>query len=377
MLYYLANHVDPDFRELFKVAADFEEKVNRTQGNVHLYAQLMATLVKKENLLPLTKEAVAAALDQTVRLSGDASKLSTHMRGVTDLLCEADYCARQAGRQAVEHSDIDKAIDEQAYRLCRLRDQMYEHVERDLLMLSVDGRQTGQINALSVMAVGDDQFGHPTRITATARLGGGEVLDIQREVDMAGAAHSKGVLIMTGYVKGRYLTTKPLSLNASLVFEQTYGVIDGDSASLAELCVLLSAISQIPIYQNFAVTGSVSQLGYVQPIGGVNEKIEGFYDICQRKGLTGTQGVLIPVANQQHLMLRQDVAQAVHDGQFFIYPVATVDEALSLLTGLKAGERDDNDCFPKGSANHLIEHRLEQMADWAKTQRLSADNANE
>lgn len=377
MLYYLANQVDPDFRELFKVAADFEEKVSRTEDNVHLYAQLMATLVKKENLLPLTKEAVAAALDRTVRLSGDATKLSTHMRGVTDLLCEADYWARESGHQYIEHADIDQAVDKQIYRLSRLRDEMYEHVERDILMLSVDGSQSGQINGLSVISVGDYQFGHPTRITATARLGGGEVLDIQREVDMAGATHSKGVLIMTGYLKGRYLTTKPLSLSASLVFEQTYGVIDGDSASLAELCVLLSAISDVAVYQNLAVTGSVSQLGYVQPIGGVNEKIEGFYDICQRKGLTGDQGVLIPTANKQHLMLREDVAQAVHKGRFHIYPVSTVDDALSLLTGSTVGERQNDNRFPEGSLNHRVEKRLEQMADWAKKERLPHSNADQ
>jgi lon-related putative ATP-dependent protease len=363
MLYYLLNYYDPDFSELFKVEADFDDAMPRTPENDQLYARLIATMARREDLRPFDRGAVSRVIERSSRLVGDTKKLSTHLLSVAELLEEADYWAAEAGNGVVTVTDVQRAVDEQINRADRLRERTHEAIKRGMILLDTSGAKTGQVNGLSVIALGNYAFGRPSRITARTRLGKGNVVDIEREVDLGGPIHSKGVLILSSYLGARYAPEHPLSLSASLVFEQSYAGIEGDSASLAELCALLSALADAPIQQSFAVTGSVNQHGEVQPIGGVNEKVEGFFDTCQAKGLTGDQGVLIPVANVEHLMLREDVVEAVKEGNFNVYAVKTVDEAISLLTGVPAGERDEERKFPAGSVNQRVEARLIELAE--------------
>ncbi len=358
MLYYLLSAYDPDFNELFKVAVDFEEDMERNPDNSLLYARLIGTLARKENLRHFDRSAVARVIEHSSRMVEDINKLSTRMQSVADLLREADYWAGHNGNGVVTAANIQQAIDAQIYRASRVRERMQEQIVRDIVLIDTAGEQVGQINGLSVISLGQYSFGRPSRITARVALGRGKVVDIEREVELGGPLHSKGVLILTGYLSACYAPTHPLSLTASLVFEQSYGGVDGDSASSAELYALLSALAEAPLKQSLAVTGSVNQLGQVQAIGGVNEKIEGFFDLCQTRGLTGQQGVLIPQANVNHLMLRHDVVQAVADGRFNIYPVATINQGLEILTGLPAGERDETGQFPEGSVNRRVEARL-------------------
>ncbi len=371
-LYYLLQQYDQDFSELFKVAADFEERIDRNADNQLLYARLIATFCTKDKLLPFDRSAVARVIDQSARWVGDSEKLSTHMRSVADLLQEADYWARQAGQTVVDQSQVQLAIDTQIHRRDRIKGQLHEAILRGTVMIDTQGSVTGQINALSVLQLGDFAFAQPSRITATSRLGAGEMINIEREVKLSGAIHSKGVLIMSAFLAQRYAKNQPLALSASLVFEQSYGGIDGDSASLAELCALLSSLAETPIRQSLAVTGSVNQLGQVQAIGAVNEKIEGFFDICQARGLSGEHGVLIPAANVKHLMLRQDVREAVAAGKFQIYALDTVDQALALLTGLPSGTKNAKGSYPKGSINQRVASRVTQLKALRKS---SSDSA--
>ncbi len=361
LLYYLLQEYDPEFGELFKVAADFEEQIERNTETHQLYARLVATLSRKEELLPFDRSAVARVIEHSARLVGDAERLSTHMHSVANLLRESDYCASEAGHAAIEASDVQRAIDSQIRRQDRLRDQLYEAILRDTLMISTEGKVTGQVNGLSVIALGDFAFAQPTRITATTRLGDGEMINIEREVKLSGAIHSKGVLILSSFLASKFARNQPLALSASLVFEQSYGYIDGDSASLAELCALLSNLANAPIKQSLAITGSVNQFGQAQAIGAVNEKIEGFFDICIARGLNGEQGVLIPAANVKHLMLRRDVVEAAEAGKFKIYEVESVDQAIAILTGLPAGKSDDKGNYPEGSVNHKVVVRLVEL----------------
>jgi lon-related putative ATP-dependent protease len=363
LLYYLLWQLDPDFGELFKVEADFEEQMDRNGENQLLYAQLIGTLARKEELRPFDRGAVARVIEHSARLVGDAEKLSTQMRNITDLLREADYWAEEAGNGVVTAAEVQRAIDAQIYRSDRLRERVQEAILRETILIDTEGARIGQVNGLSVIQLGNFSFGRPTRITAQMRLGKGEVVDIEREVELGGPIHSKGVLILSGFLGARYAGERPLSLSASLVFEQSYGGVEGDSASSAELYALLSAISRVPVKQSLAVTGSVNQHGQVQAIGGVNEKIEGFFDVCKARELTGEQGVLIPVTNVKHLMLRQDVVEAVDTGQFHIYPVETVDQGIEILTGVPAGERDEEGNYPEGSINRLVEARLAELAE--------------
>lgn len=366
MLYQLLCALEPDFKELFKVAADFEERIERNTDNNELYAQLIATLISKEKLRPFDRTAVARAIDHSARLAGDAEKLTTHMRSIADLLQEADYWAGKAAHEVVQATDVQQAIDAQVRRVDRARERLYEEINRGTILIDTEGEEAGQVNGLSVIQLGDFAFGQPSRITATTRLGKGEVIDIEREVELGGAIHSKGVLILSHFLAARYSRNQPLSVSASLVFEQSYGIVEGDSASVAELCALLSALAGAPIKQSLAVTGSVNQRGQVQAIGGVNEKIEGFFDVCRARELTGHQGVLIPAANVKRLMLREDVVAAAAAGKFHIYPVETVDDVISLLTGLAAGERDDQGNFPEGSVNARVEQRLLELSALAQ-----------
>ncbi|MBP9100982.1 MAG: AAA family ATPase [Nitrosomonas sp.] len=361
LFYYLLQQYDPEFSELFKVAADFEETIGRTAESHFLYAQLIATVAHKEGLLPYDRFAVAQVIEYSARQAGDAEKLSMHMRSIADLLRESDYWARAANHDSVLASDVQQAIDAQIRRQDRIRDRLYEAIQRDILMIDTQGAVTGQVNGLAVIGLGGFAFAQPTRITATSRLGKGDLINIEREVKLSGATHSKGVFILSSFLAARYAKNQPLALSASLAFEQSYGMIDGDSASLAELCALLSNLADAPINQSLAVTGSINQLGQVQTIGAVNEKIEGFFDICNVRGLTGTQGVLIPAANVQHLMLRQNVVDAATAGQFYVYAVENIDQAITLLTGLPAGEADANGGYPEGSINYRVAARLTEL----------------
>ncbi|MEJ2508397.1 MAG: ATP-binding protein [Gammaproteobacteria bacterium] len=363
MLYYLLYEYDPEFGELFKVAADFEEQIDRSPENTRLYARMLATVARQEKLQPFDRGAVARLIEHAARRVEDTEKMSTHMSGIADLLREADHWASQAGRSSVTTADVDHAITQQIYRAGRIQQRLQEAIRRGTLLIDSEGQQVGQVNGLTIIELGGFLFGHPTRITATARLGEGEVVDIEREVELGGASHSKGVLILSSFLSARYALDRPLSLVASLVFEQSYGYVDGDSASMAELCALLSVLADVPVRQSFAVTGSVNQLGHVQPIGGVNEKIEGFFDVCKARGLTGEQGVIIPSTNVKHLMLREDVREAAEQGQFAIYAVETVDEAIALLTGLPAGERGEEGKFAEGSVNRRVEDRLLEFSE--------------
>ena len=332
-LYYLLCELDPDFPELFKVAVDFEDDMDRSQENNLLYARLIGTLARKEGLRHLNRDAVARVIERSSRLVSDTEKLSTQMLSVADLLREADFWAGQNGHEIVQAPDVEQAIQAQIYRSGRIKERIQQEMERGTILIDTDGAKVGQVNGLSYLSLGNTAFGRPNRITARVRLGRGEVVDIEREVELGGPIHSKGVLILSSFLGGRYVVDRPLSLRGTLVFEQSYGGIDGDSASSAELYALLSALAEVPLNQALAVTGSVNQQGEVQAIGGVNEKIEGFFDICQARGLTGEQGVLIPAANVKHLMLRQDIVQAATEGKFHIYPVSTIDEGIALLTG--------------------------------------------
>jgi lon-related putative ATP-dependent protease len=362
-IYYLLQAFDPEFAELFKVAVDFDDDLVRNSKNEQYYGRLVASLARKYQLRSLDRYAVARVIDHSMRLADDSERLSSHVRSLTDLIQQADYWAGEKGHKVIVGDDVQIAIDAQIHRADRIQRRLQDEVVRGTLMIATTGEVVGQINGLSVMLLGDQRFGHPSRITARARLGKGQVVDIEREVELGGPIHSKGVYILSGFISGRYVPDYPLSLSASLVFEQSYAEIEGDSASSAELYALLSALSGIPIKQQFAVTGSVNQLGEIQAIGGVNEKIEGFFDICQARGLSGGQGVLIPSANVKNLMLREDVVTAVKAGKFAVYPIENIDQGMTLLTGTPAGSRDENEQFPEDSVNGRVETSLIRFSE--------------
>ncbi len=366
MLYYLLCHYDEEFEELFKVAADFDNEMERTPESTEAYARFVATTARKESLRHFDPGAVARVVEQSARQAGDGGKLSAHMRSVADLLREADYWAGQAEREAVSRDDVQQAIDAQKQRAGRVQARLRERMLRREVLIDTDGGRVGQVNGLSVLALGNTTFGSPNRITARVRLGKGEVIDIERQVEMGGPIHSKGVLILSSYLAARYAADFPLTLSASLVFEQSYGGVEGDSASSTELYALLSALAEAPIRQSLAVTGSVNQHGEVQVIGGVNEKIEGFFDLCAARGLTGEQGVLIPAANVPHLMLRADVVAAAQAGQYHIYAVRHIDEGSEILTGVPAGTPGEDGAYPADSINGRVTARLRTFAEKAK-----------
>jgi len=366
-LYYMLAAADPDFGRLFKVQADFDDSIARSPENDIAYARLIASIVKEHSLKPFDAAGVARVIEEGARLADDREKLSIEIGRIADIVREADYWSGQAKRKTTTRQDVARAIDEQIQRADRLRDRAEESIARGVVLVDTEGARVGQINGLSVVQLGSFAFGRPSRITARVRVGSGRVTDIEREVNLGGPLHSKGVLILWGFLAGRYALDMPLALAATLVFEQSYGGVDGDSASSAELYALLSALSEQPIRQSLAVTGSVNQWGEVQAIGGVNEKIEGFFDICRARGLNEDQGVLIPRSNVQHLMLREDVVDAVRHGQFSIYPVATIDEGIEILTGVKAGERGAEGRFPAGTVNRLVEDTLKSFAERARS----------
>ena len=362
-LYYLLLQYDPGFKELFKVAADFEEEMDRTPDNIEQFSRLLAYLIKKEDLPPFTDIAMARLVDHSSRLAGDAEKLSTHLHSIVDLLQEAGHWATKAGDRLVDADSVQRAIDEQVYRVSRLKEKLGSEILRETILIDTENDLVGSINGLAVIDLSNYRFAYPTRITATTRLGNGKVVDIEREAKLGGATHSKGVLILSSFLASRYCKDTPLSLTASLTFEQSYGHVEGDSASMAELCALLSSLAEVPIHQYLAITGSVNQLGHSQAIGGVNEKIEGFFDICQERGLSNRHGVIIPASNVKHLMLNQDVVDAVREGKFQVHSVENVDQAIEILTGVTAGQRDSEGNFPDGSINQRVEQRLMEMSE--------------
>lgn len=361
-LYHRLNEADPEFSQIFKIQAEFDERVERTNESELDYARLIAAVLKRRKLKPIDVVGVARLIEESARQAGDSEKLDINFVILQDILEEADYWASQAGRKKTTHEDIIKTLRLREERSSHTKARYQENVLRDLQMVATEGEVVGQINGLSVVDLGDYSFGRPNRITARVRMGSGRMVDIEREVELGGPLHSKGVMILWGYLAGAFAQSMPLSLSASLVFEQSYGGVDGDSASAAELFALLSALAQVPISQGIAVTGSVNQLGQMQAIGGVNEKIEGFFDICKARGLTGSQGVIIPHANRVHLMLREDVLAACGRGKFHIYAIRDINEGLEILTGLPAGKRGRRRMFPKGSVNRGVEERLADMA---------------
>jgi len=362
LLYYLLSTYDPEVGEFFKVLADFEDDVDRTPDAEATHARLIAALLAQEQLKPVERDGVALVLEHAARLADDSGKLTLLSDRLKDILAEADFWATEAKHSVVTRADVQRALDESVRRMSRIRDRGQDAILRDVELIDTTGTKVGQVNGLSVLELSGFRFGRPTRITCRVRPGSGKVVDIEREVELGGPIHSKGVLILSGFLAGRYALDTPMSLFASLVFEQSYVGVEGDSASSAELYALMSALADVPLRQDLAVTGSVNQRGEVQAIGGVNEKIEGFFDICKARGLTGAQGVLIPRSNVQHLMLRQDVVQACARGQFAIYPIGTVDEGIALLSGRAAGGRGPSGAYPDDSINGLIESRLRSFA---------------
>jgi predicted ATP-dependent protease len=355
-LHDLLTALDPEYPELFKVVADFDDRIERHPETERMFARVVATTAKRAGTRPVDAPGVARLLEHLARSSGDRDRLSTHMRTLADLVLEADDQAERAGRSTVGAADVDAALDGRRRRVSRRRELLLEAIRDGTLLVETTGEAVGQVNGLSIHQLGEEIFGWPTRITARVRLGSGELVDIEREVDLGGPIHSKGVLILAGYLGGRYSPERPLSLHASLVFEQSYGGVEGDSASLAELCALLSAIGEIPVRRTIAMTGSIDQWGRVQPIGGVNEKIEGFFDVCRARGQLDTGvGAIIPAANVRHLMLRREVVDAVADGRFRVWAVETVDEAVELATGLTSAVVDA-----------AVEQRLERFAAAAR-----------
>ncbi|MEO8082991.1 MAG: AAA family ATPase [Ardenticatenales bacterium] len=356
--YFALHDYDPDFAELFKVGAEFDDEMLRDEDGCRLYARFIASVAARDGLLAIDKAAVARVIQYGSRLIEDQQRLSTEFIAIADLLREADFWARQSGHPVVTAADVERALAAAERRADLTREHVQAQYERRLINLATKGEAVGQVNALTVVSRGQFEFGLPMRVTARVRQGSGEVVDIEREVELGGALHSKGILILWGFLAGRYLPDEQLAVAASVTFEQSYGQVDGDSASSAEAYALLSALSGLPLRQDVAVTGAVSQSGEVQAIGGVNEKIEGFFDVCRIDGLTGTQGVAIPAANLQHLMLRQDVIDAVAAGRFHVWTVDHVDAGIALLTGLPAGERGANGRYPNDTVNAAVERRL-------------------
>ncbi|MCQ2965769.1 MAG: AAA family ATPase [Alphaproteobacteria bacterium] len=358
-LYYTLVENDPDFAEIFKVEANFYPTMDRDEENVSKYARLIATQARRNKLRPLEKSAVAKLIEYGSRLAEDTKKLTTHIATISDLIREANYCAMTNKKNVITRSHVEEAIRARIKRSDRLSEQMSEQIERGTILIDTDGAVVGQINGLAVFEYGHIAFGKPSRITCLTRIGKHGVIDIEREVDLGGSLHTKGVLILSSFISNRFSKNAPLCMEASLVFEQSYGEIDGDSASSTELYAILSSLSGVPIKQSFAVTGSVNQFGQIQAIGGVNEKIEGFFDICKIRGLTGKQGVLIPKTNVENLMLRQDIIDACEAGKFHIYPIETIDQGIEILTGIPAGEKDKNGKFPENSINGKVQKQLD------------------
>ena len=364
-LYYLLLHQDEDFKKIFKVKADFDIVMNKNTTNINEYASFVKSICDGESLLPFSKEAIAEIVEYSVRIAGRKNKLSTRFNIIADTIRESDYWARQANKKEVRGPDVEKAIQCWRKRMNMYEDKIQEMIDNDILMIATKGQAVGQLNGLSVYQLGNYAFGRPVRITAKTSLGKAGIINIEREANLGGRTYNKGVLILSGFLRSRYAQDQPMAIDATLGFEQSYSEVDGDSASSAEVYVILSALAGAPLRQELAVTGSVNQNGEVQAIGGVNEKIEGFYEVCKAKGLTGTQGVIIPHANIEDLMLIQEIVDAVAAKKFHIYAVKTIDQGIELLTGTKAGRKLKTG-FEKNSINYRVAQRLAEYASKMK-----------
>jgi lon-related putative ATP-dependent protease len=370
--YYLLYQLDSEFKKVFKVKAEFDSTMDRNTENIQEYAKFICTLSNKENLKHLDGTGIASVVEYSSRLASDQEKLSTQFAEVSDIIREANYYALQNESEYITKDHISQAIEAKVYRSNLIEEKIREMIERGSILVDVEGSKVGQVNGLAVLSLGDYMFGKPTRITASLGLGKKGIIDIEKQAEMGGPTHTKGVHILTGFLTNRYAKEHPLSLTARLTFEQSYSGVEGDSASSTETYALMSALSEIPIIQEYAVTGSVNQKGEVQAIGGVNEKVEGFYDLCKVKGFTGKQGVIIPKSNVKNLMLREDVVEAIKEGRFHIYPVGNIDQGIEVLTGVPAGEPDDKGKYPEDTINYMIQKRLDKMAEL-----LSARNEEE
>lgn len=361
-IYYLLQEYDEDFKKIFKVKADFDSVMKVNEDSICQYGTFVKKICAEEKLIPFGKAAVAAIIEYGVWLAGRQNKISTRFNSVMDLVREADYWARQENAKLVTHEHVEKALEEKVIRVSLVRDKIQELIQQGTLMIDTEGGKVGQVNGLAVYDMGDFSFGKPSRITAQVSLGRAGIINIEREADLSGKTHNKGVLILSGYLRGKYAQERPLTISASICFEQSYSGVDGDSASSTELYALLSVLSGLPLRQDVAVTGSVNQKGEVQPIGGVNQKIEGFFDVCRAKGLSGKQGVMIPHLNVEDLMLREEVVEAVNRREFHIYPVRTIDDGIEILTSVKAGEKTADGAYEEGTVNFLVDKYLSELA---------------
>ncbi len=362
-LYHLLLAYDEDVGKIFKVRADFDTSMDKNAESIRQFAEFIKRKKDEDNLKPFDRTAIAALVEHAVRLAGRQEKISTSFPAVTDLVREAEWWASQDNQDVVQGKHVDKAIEAKIYRSNMIEEHIQEMIDRGTLMIDVDGEVVGQVNGLAVYSLGDYMFGKPSRITASTAMGRAGIINIEREADLSGSTHNKGVLILSGYLRKKFAQDKPLTMSASIAFEQSYSGVDGDSASSTEIYALLSSLSGVPLKQYIAVTGSVNQKGEVQAIGGVNEKVEGFYDCCRAVGLTGRQGVMIPESNIKDLMLRKDVVEAVNKGKFHIYSVKTVDEGIEILTDKDAGEQKEDGSYPKGTINYLVNEKLKELAE--------------
>lgn len=365
-LYYLLYNLDEEFKELFKVKADFDSRMQRTDENVKKYALFIASMSKGENLLPFHKSGVAKIVEFGSRLAEHQDKLSSRFSEIADLVRESSYWARKEGQEIVKAEHVERALNEKIYRSNRIEERLQELMTEGTLIVDTSGEKIGQVNGLAVIDLGDYSFGKPSRITARTYVGKAGVLNIERETKMSGRIHEKAILILTNYLGSKYAIKKPISLSASITFEQLYEMVEGDSATCAEFYALISSISGVPLKQSIAVTGSMDQNGLVQPIGGVNEKIEGFFELCKLRGLDGSHGVIIPSKNIKNLMLKKEVVEAVKDGRFSIYPIDIVEEGLEILTGMTAGELQEDGTYPEGTVNYLVMKRLTEISEAMK-----------
>ena len=365
-LYRMLATGDPDFRETFKVKADFNFEIDRTEENITAFACFISDYCKREKMRHFDAEGVAGVIEQCARQVEDQNKLSTRFSDMVDLLIESDYWAGKENAELVSGKHVERALVEKTFRLNLIEKRLQELIAEGTVLVDVDGAAVGQVNGLAVYQMGDFSFGKPSRITAKTFMGRGGIVNIERESKMSGKSHDKGVLILGGYLGGKYAQQSPLSLSSTICFEQSYDGVDGDSASSTELYAILSSLAEIPIQQGIAVTGSVNQNGEVQAIGGVNFKIEGHFDVCRLQGLTGEQGVMIPQANVHNLMLRSDVVDAAKAGKFHIYAVSSIEEGIEVLTGVAAGARQADGSYPDGSINDRVQKKLQQFTELQK-----------
>jgi ATP-dependent Lon protease len=372
-IYNILYFMDADFKKIFKVKAEFDSETKKTEDTVIQYASFIKKITDDDKLNPFDKEGMGALIEYGTRLAGRKKKISTRFHILADIIREAEYWSKKANRDKVTREDVEKAIKERFERVSLIEDKIQEMIEEGTIMIDTEGNKVGQVNGLSVYPMGEFSFGKPTRITARTAVGRAGVINIEREADLSGRTHNKGVLILAGYLRGKYAQNRPFSLSASLAFEQSYAGVDGDSASSTEIYAILSSLSNLPLRQDIAVTGSVNQRGEIQAIGGVNEKIEGFFEVCKSNKLTGSQGVIIPHQNVQNLMLRKDVIQAVEDGKFHIYPVKTIDQGIEILTGIKAGELQKDGTFEEGTMNYLVDKEILRLAKSWKTYATPSD----